>query len=248
MEKRELTIEEKMLQKVKKRKRKKRNRKIIRFIFLLCTVSLFILYLISDSSKVRSLTVQNNSIYSDEEILSKAKLNYQSSYLLTNRFWVNHLLKKDVLIKNASMSKDLQGGFTIYIEEEKIIGYINEQPSSLLVQGKGLLDVKNIDVSNIPRLSNFSDQQLAKLDDAFEKVEPSIIAMISEILPHLESYNAEMVKIIMNDGNRITTSYEGVYLLNQYKHILPQLNGTHVCLFMDEYSGNIIKQAGKCEK
>lgn len=243
-----MTIEEKMLQKVNKRKRKRRNRKIVRFVFLLCTVSLFVLYLVSDSSKVRSLTVQNNVVYSDEEILKKANLDYQSSYLLTVRYWVNHLLKSDSLIKDASMSKDLHGGFTIYVEEEKIIGYLSDKPSNLLVQGKGLVDVKNINVSNIPRLSNFTDKQLEKLDDAFNKVKPNIVSMISEILPHSESYNAEMVKIIMNDGNRITTSYEGIYLMNQYKNILPQLKGTHVCLFMDEYTGNIIKQSGKCEK
>ena len=50
----------------------------------------------------------------------------------------------------------------------------------------------------------------------------------------------------MNDGNRITTSYKCIYLLNRYRKILPQLEGTHVCLFIDEYSGNIIKQNTDC--
>lgn len=247
MEEKILTIEEKMLQKVNKKKKRKRNRKIIKFVFLMSAIGLLGFYLISDISKVKSITVVNNVVYSDEEILEKAKIDYKSSYLLTLRFWTNYMLEKDPLIKNASLSKNLQGGFTITIEEEKIIGYVADSPNNVLIQGKGMVKVDNLNIQNISRLSGFNDQQLKMLDEAFSKVKVELLPMISEIIPHSESYNENMVKIIMNDGNRITSSYEGIYLINNYKKILPQLQGTHVCLFMDEYSGNIIKQANDCK-
>lgn len=247
MEEKNLTIEERMLEKVKRNKKRKRNRKIVKGVLLLSVLSLFAFYLISDMSKVRYLKVMNNTLYTDTEILEKAGLNYQSNYVLTIRFWINHLLKKDPLIKNAKMDKDFEGGFTIYIDEEKVIGYLADAEDILLVQGKGSLTVLNVDREKLPRLVDFNDEQLKLLDAAFQDVNPEIFTMISEMMPHEETYNPNMVKMIMNDGNRITTSYEGVYLINQYKKILPQLEGTHVCLYMDAYSKNIIKQAGECK-
>ena len=106
--------------------------------------------------------------------------------------------------------------------------------------------ISGLRLQNIPRIGDFTQEQLEMLDDAFEKVNSEVLAMVSEILPHVESYNDQMVRIIMNDGNRVTTSYGGIHLLNSYKKILPQLEGTHVCLFMDEFTGNIIKQNTDC--
>lgn len=248
MEEKNLTIEERMLRKVQLRKRKKRNRRIVRWVLGMSCIGLFCLYLVSDMSHVKSITIINNTLYSNEEILKKASLTHDSSYLLTIRFLVNRQLENDPLIKDAKLSKNLHGGFTIYIEEEKVIGYLENDPNCVLVQGKGVIRMKNVPYQKITRLNGFKDEQLKELDKAFEKVDLEVLSLISEIVPHSESHNQEMVQLIMNDGNRVSTSYEGVYLINQYKKILPQLEGTHVCLFMDEYTGNIIKQANDCTK
>lgn len=241
-----LSIEEKLLQQVKKKKRRKRNRRLLRIVILLFTITMIGLYLSSDLSKVKSLTVKNNTHYTDEQILELAGIDYDSNYLLTFRLFVNYKLEKDPLIKDAKLQKDIHGGFTITIEEEKVIGYLEENSNLLLIQGHGSEKVKNVSLKSIPRIGRFSDEQLKKLDESFKDVDSSILTMISEILPHSETYNNEMVRIIMNDGNRVTASYDGIYLLNNYKRILPQLEGTHVCLFMDELSGNIIKQSVDC--
>lgn len=246
MEEKTLSIEEKLLRQVKKKKRKRRNRRIARLVLFLVFISMIIFYLMSDMSKVKSLTVKNNMYYSDEQILEIAQVDYDTNYVLTPGFLINYKLKKDPLIHSSSLHKDLHGGFTITVEEEKVIGYLEDNNHLLLIQGNGIEKISNISLKSIPRIGAFSDAQLLKLDDAFEKVDSSIVTMISEILPHSETYNDEMVRIVMNDGNRITTSYEGIYLINSYKKILPQLEGTHVCLFMDELSGNIIKQSVDC--
>lgn len=247
MEEKVLSIEEKLLQQVDKKRKKRRNRRLIKMVLILSTICLLFFYLMSDMSRVKTLTVLNNTYYTDEQILDKAELDYHSSYVLTIRFWVNHLLEEDPLIKKASLKKDLKGGFTIYIEEEKVIGYLKNDPSSLLIQGKSIQNVKDVSVENIPRIGDFNNDQLQELDEAFKDVDNEILMMISEILPHAESYNDQMVRIIMNDGNRVTTSYKGISILNSYKKILPQLEGTHVCLFMDEFTGNIIKQNIDCK-
>lgn len=246
MEKRVVSIEEKLLEQVEKKKKKKKNKRILRFVLIICSLCLVVFYLLSDMSKVKSLTVQNNSLYSDEQILEKTGLSYESSYILTVRWFVNWKLEKDPLIQKASLKKDLQGGFTIYIEEEKVIGYLKEQPTMLLIEGEGLYEVSDVHAKNMARIGDFNEEQLAKLNEAFKEVEAGALNRVSEILPYSESYDSDMVMFVMNDGNRVKTSYGGIYLLNNYRRILPQLEGTHVCLFMDELSGSIIKQSGEC--
>ena len=241
-----LTIEESLLRQVKKKKRKRRNKRIARFALLISVIVLVVFYLTSDMSKVKSLTVKNNIHYSDSQILELAGIDYDSNYILTNSFYVNYKLEKNSLIADAKLKKDLHGGFTIYIEEEKVIGSLKENPQLLLIQGKGIENISNISLKSIPRIGAFTDDQLLRLNKSFENVDSKVLTMISEILPHAETYNSEMVRIVMNDGNRITSSYEGISLINSYKKILPQLEGTHVCLFMDELSGNIIKQSVDC--
>lgn len=241
-----LTIEESLLRQVKKKKRKRRNKRIARFALLISLIVLVVFYLTSDMSKVKSLTVKNNIHYSDSQILELANIDYDSNYILTNSFYVNYKLEKNSLIADAKLKKDLHGGFTIYVEEEKVIGSLKENPQLLLIQGKGVENISNISLKSIPRIGAFSDEQLLRLNESFENVDSKVLTMISEILPHAETYNSEMVRIVMNDGNRITSSYDGISLINNYKKILPQLEGTHVCLFMDELSGNIIKQSVDC--
>lgn len=248
MERQQLTIEESLLRQVKIKKRKRRNRKILRFLLIVLVVLLTVFYLVSDVSKVKSLTVKNNIHYSDDQILEIANLDYDSSYVLTLGLWVNYQLEKDPLIKDSKLKKDLYGGFTITVEEEKVIGYLMNDPKLLLIQGKGTYEIENISLKNIPRIGEFTSDQLKELNKAFESVDSSVLTMISEILPHSETYNSDMVMLIMNDGNRVISGFDGVYLINRYKNILPQLNGSHVCLFMDELSGSIIKQNVDCVK
>ncbi len=244
----ELTIEERLLKQVKQKKRKRRNKKILKFVLIASFISMIIFYLFGDISKVKSLTVKNNRYYTDRQVLEIAGIDYESRYVLTIGMWVNYKLERDPLIKNAHLKKDLHGGFTIDIEEERIIGYLKTDTNLVLIQGKGIVKIKDVSLSYMPRIGEFSNEQLTKLNKSFETVDASVLTMISEIIPHSETYNNEMVMIIMNDGNRVITGYDGISLINQYKRILPQLEGTHVCLFMDELSNSIIKQNGDCVK
>ena len=244
----ELTIEERLLKQVKQKKRKRRNKKILKFVLIASFISMIIFYLFGDISKVKSLTVKNNRYYTDRQVLEIAGIDYESRYVLTIGMWVNYKLERDPLIKNAHLKKDLHGGFTIDIEEERIIGYLKTDTNLVLIQGKGIVKIKDVSLSYMPRIGEFSNEQLTKLNKSFETVDASVLTMISEIIPHSETYNNEMVMIIMNDGNRVITGYDGISLINQYKKILPQLEGTHVCLFMDELSNSIIKQNGDCVK
>ena len=66
--------------------------------------------------------------------------------------------------------------------------------------------------------------------------------LISEINPHQESYDKNMVELIMEDGNRIYTSYDSMILLNAYKKTLKSLKEDNVCFVMDSLTGSYVTE------
>lgn len=242
-------VEKRYLSQIEKKKRRRTKRKIIKYIFLLSMVLLIFAYLTSDISKVKSLVVQENNLYSDEKILEMAKLDYNSSFILNPSFVIAYRIEKDELIKKAHVSKNLQNGIEISIDEEKVIGYLDDEKKRLLVQNKGIIeyeDWESLIYSSIPRIGKFTDSQLEELNQAFLNVEKEMILMISEIEAYKTSYDDNMVQLIMVDGNRITTSMKGIEMINKYKDVLKSLQGSHVCLYLEEISGTIFKEADDC--
>lgn len=238
------TISETMLRQIKRKKRLRLYRRIKRMFALIALISIVVAYFKSDFSKVKSYKINENQFYTEEEILKTADLDLET-YFLTPTFVIERKLEENPLIEKAELKKDFSGQFKIRITDAKIIGYLSDDTKKVLVQGRGVNTINRYNNLELPRISGLNEEQLALLDSGFEKVEKEYTFMISEILHHSESYNNNMVMLIMDDGNRIVSGFNGLYLLNNYKAIKPQLTGHQVCLYLDDISGNIIKQT-KC--
>lgn len=232
----------------KKRKRKRRRKKIR----LVCTLAIFIsltLYFISDASKIKTLEVNGNIYYSDQQILDQANLSYDSRYVFHPTFLLRMKLKKLDLVNDVKINRSWNGNISINVTEDKVIGYYVTNNENRLLLGDGTsksVSEENLEkIVNFPLIDGFSDEQLKNLAKAFTKkgdeVESSVIAMISEILPHEESYDKHAVKIVMQDGNTLYGSYDDISVLNYYLSTLKNLEGNHVCLFMMSDEGTMPK-------
>lgn len=242
-------LEKRYLSQLNRKRKIRTRRRLLRFVGLLIVALLVFAYFSSDISKVKTLTVENNMLYSDDQILEKAGLDYQSSYILNPGFLIKMRLKEDPLIKDVSVTKTWGGGIMVSVEESLVIGYLKNAPQTLLVQGIGKFNAKDLSQLNavmIPRIGGFTDEQLTMLDEAFEKVDKEVMPLISELEPYVTSYDENMVQFVMIDGNRVTTSMKGIEMLNSYRSVLKELEGTHVCLYMDDISGNIFKEVDDC--
>lgn len=236
-----------------RKKRRRRKWKIFRWSFFCMILVLGTLYFVSDYSKVKSLTVKNSTFYTEEEILNKAGLSYNTRYLLVPGFYISHKLENDPLIDSVDVSKNLDGAIIIQVNEIPVVGYLAEDGGKLkllLTNGKTVnVDQKYLSsVVLYPQLDGFKKSQLPKIAKAFKgknaQTTNAIISMISEIHPYSTNYDANMLQLVMQDGNRVYTSLKGVRLLDQYTKILAYLQGSHVCLFVDEDTNSI--QKNKC--
>lgn len=224
--------------KKKNRKKRKRRRHLLIFFVLLC-VGIF--YFSSDISKVKSLEVNGNQFYSKEMVLKKAGLSYNSRYIVLPKFYIEWKLKQDKFIKKATVTKGMDGAISVSIEEKTIIGYFIESGKNYaLVSDGSQIELKSDELDrivNYPLIDGFDKTELKKLAASFNKskneIKPAVIAMMSEMQPYQTSYDKHMVKIYMQDGNTIFTSYDSMSLLNDYLGTLKKLNKTNVCLWPD---------------
>ncbi len=239
----------------KKKKRRKQKRRLRLCIF---AVVLFVicLYFSGDFSKVKSLKVSGNYYYTKDEVIKKANLSYKTRYLIMPKFYIERKLKHDDLIEDASVDKKLNGNLKISIKEVQSIGYFVENNKNYMLFSNGLekeIKQDTLDViANYPVIDGFSKKERQNLAKAFSykgsEVTQEIIAMIAEISPHKESYDDHMVKFVMQDGNKIYSSYESVQLLNAYKKTLKNLKKDHVCFVMDANTETYITENCKSFK
>ncbi len=226
----------------KKKNRKKRNLviKIVSFICIICWIAA---YFGSDLSKVKSVQVVGNNYYFDKDVMDLAGIDYDTPYILTGiPFLYEKKLSENQMIEDCDISFGLDGIVKIEVKEKRVIGYyLNEKKADLyllLSDGSSLKVEEEHEKSIVkyPLLSGFNDKQLKDIAKAFinkkDAVREDIIDLISEIAPHQESYDKDMLKIVMIDGNTFYTSYQTVPQINAYKGILKELKKENVCFVM----------------
>lgn len=238
----------KALQK-KKRKRKKRRRRR-RILFLIIFLSAMVSYFLSDVSKIKSIVVSGNRIYSDEQIQQLANISYETRYIVCPSFWMKWNIEKGEMIASAEVKKKIDGSVHITVEEKKAIGYVlNDDGTKEIVLDSGekvkMEDDFAKSMMELPLISGFDDEQLEKLAKSIKTSKKEItqdsIGRISEIVAYAESYDEHMVKLLMQDGNTIYTSYGGMRLFPSYDAVLKELEGKDVCLFFEEATDVVAK-------
>ncbi len=236
----------KLKDKREKRTKKWKRLRRVSLILLLCVGTL---YYFSDYAKVKRLYVSGNRFYKSETVFSIANVSYDTRYLFTPGFYIKWKLEKDPLIKQAEVSVDWNGTVTMNILEETIIGYIVDnagQTSAILGDGTRhtIQEAQLESIIHYPLISGLSDENISlfakSLTNPENPVKDKYISMISEVRPYETSYDNNMVKLVMQDGNTIYSSYVGLGLLNYYTSVLERLNKTHVCLIVQESTNSII--------
>lgn len=230
----------------KKLKRTRRRIKILIVLFLIGTISI---YMLTSLSNVKILKVNNNIIYSQQQILDKASLKYNDKLVFHPAYCIEKVLEEDELIKDVSVRKDYFSG-SIYIDvtEEKVIGHYSENGKNyvLLVNGKSVeFDDTELALISSPYIVDLNEEQRELLAESFLEVDSDDIALVSEIRYFSTSYDDNMLKLLMQDGRIVFTAYSDVSLLKNYRGMLEKDNGKIRCFHFLE--GTFFTESKYCE-
>lgn len=238
-----------VIEKRKKVRELAKFNKIKRKLFLLGVliglVIIIIIYFIRPISNVSKINVEGNHYLSDDYILNLANINDNSSYVLVFDFLVEKELTKDKLIESSDVYHGKDNVININVVEKQPVGYIYDSNLKIvLTDGTIITDDEYVDlIAELPLINGFDDENVKLISKSFEKVDPYIIESMSEIQRYSQSYDLNMMQILMRDGNYVFVSIYSMDVLNQYFDISFKLNEKNVCIFIEDISKNAYKSS-----
>lgn len=238
---------------VRKQKKSKKKRSLsIRTCIILSSIifvlASLVVYYFSFDSRAHVLSSSGNYYYTDKQIYQIANVSTDTRLWLTPSFLIENRLESNPLIDNATVQKS-QNKISFEIEEKVVIGYYvqNNKNYLLTIDNESIeLDTKYLKtIAHFPLLSDFDESQRKKIAKQFKEnkdsLSRSVIEKIAEMVPFQTSYDDNMIKMTMQDGNIVYTSMDSLVMMANYQAMLTELHGQNACLLLDAQHSAIDK-------
>ncbi len=231
----EETLEQEKTEKKLLRKKVMQSRLLIVGI-IVGLVGIFLAYIISSVSNVRSVKVINNSFLSDEYILKQAGISTESEFILIFPAAKELTLRADPLIKSVDIRRGANHSVVIDVTENDIVGYRYDKNMELILGDGSYITFKSEYISNLsllPMFMSVPDEKTKEVAAEMCKLDPDVLYRIAEVRDFALSYDENMVKFVMEDGYKVYSSINGIGFLKDYLAIIKNTGSSHKCIYFD---------------
>lgn len=232
---------------MKKRKKRRassgRTGLICGLLFSLCAGTV---YFFSEDSRIQALACSGNYYFTSQEIYALAGVSRNTRMLFNPTSEMENRLEENPFIESASVS--LEGKtISIDVSEKTIVGYYADKEGTrfLLSDGSSLPIEEQSEIRkmiHVPMLVDLTEDQRSQLASQVSQypaqITKEVLEKIAEIVPWQESYDDQMLKLTMQDGNEVFTSLASLPMIGGYQDILSGLQGETACLLLD--AGNSV--------
>jgi cell division septal protein FtsQ len=202
----------------------------------------------SPDSRVKVISVSGNYLFSKDQICQMAGVSMDTRLWLVPDFLISSKVQSNPLIESCTVKKSGMN-LSIQVQEQTVIGYyVQDDANYMLTTAGESIEVQPEYLNLIlyfPLLSGLDEEQMQQLCQVFSDnskyLDREIIAQIAEIVPYQSSYDENMLKLTMQDGNVIFTSMEDFIMMTHYEDLLPSLLGQSVCLLLDKDNSAVNK-------
>ncbi|MGW9855701.1 cell division protein FtsQ [Staphylococcus hominis] len=200
-----LTVAEKREQQKKdKRKRQKRIQYII-ITALILLILIFLLYMFTPLSRISYINISGNHNVSNSQV--EKELNVKDGtriYTFSKSKAINNL-KKNSLIKDVEIHKQLPNTLNVKIIENNLVGFVKDKNKYVpIIEGNKKLKNYNGDIaSSAPMLEDFKGEDLNNITKALSKMSNETRNMISEIKYAPLQNQQNRVLLYMKDGMQV---------------------------------------------
>lgn len=211
-------------------------------------VSSVFVYYFSTDSHVKVLSCKNNYYLSDSEVYDLANVSTKTRLYLVPSILLEKRVEKMPFVQSCKVSKKNRK-LTFDVQEKLIVGYyVKDDKNFALLQDGTSIEIEEQYLNMIvhfPLLSDFNAKQRKQLCEQFQKhskiLTRDLIEKFAEIVPYKTSYDKNMFKITMQDGNIVYTNLNSIKMLSKYQSVLTKLKGQSVCLVLDSTHSTIEK-------
>lgn len=230
----------------------KSSRQSLQRVLLICVLfmmaSSFIVYYFSEDSHVKVLSCNGNYYLSNDEIYDLAKVDTNSRMFLMPSFLLENRVENNPFIESCTVTKT-DKKISFKIKEKMIVGYYisNSKNYALCIDGKKFSISKKYlkAIVHFPLISEMTSQQRKQLCNVLNQnkktITKELIEKIAEIVPYKSTYDTNMFKITMQDGNIVYSDLSSLEMLSKYPSVLTALKGQSVCLVLDSEHSAIEK-------
>lgn len=209
--------------------------------------SVFVYYFSTDSH-VKVLSCKNNYYLSDNEVYDLANVSTKTRLYFVPSILFEKRVEKMPFVQSCKVSKKNRK-LTFDVQEKLIVGYyVKGDKNFALFQDGTSIEIEEQYLNMIvhfPLLSDFNAKQRKQLCEQFQKhrkvLTRELIEKFAEIVPYKTSYDKNMFKITMQDGNIVYTNLKSIKMLSKYQSVLTKLKGQSVCLVLDSTHSTIEK-------
>lgn len=236
---------------------KKKKRKLSRLgklTFLLAFLVIFTICCLIFTSKIKNVKVIGNELVSEKYILNALSINEDEPLYRCYNFIKIMQVKKDVLIEDIDIKVKGDRTVVIKIKENKIIGQREKDGNTQLILSTGkIIDYKEGSINNLvllPCFIDIDDDKTIKIAEKLALIDNDNLFRISEVHDLSFTYDYDMVKLVMDEGNYIYSSLEGLtYVKNYLKIITNDQNEDNKCiLIMEQYNKALKTDCSQLEK
>lgn len=209
--------------------------------------SVFVYYFSTDSH-VKVLSCKNNYYLLDNEVYDLANVSTKTRLYFVPSILFEKRVEKMPFVQSCKVSKKNRK-LTFDVQEKLIVGYyVKGDKNFALFQDGTSIEIEEQYLNMIvhfPLLSDFNAKQHKQLCEQFQKhskiLTRDLIEKFAEIVPYKTSYDKNMFKITMQDGNIVYTNLNSIKMLSKYQSVLTKLKGQSVCLVLDSTHSTIEK-------
>lgn len=226
----------------KKRLRKAQNqfsnnqRHLLKWSMFCGGLLIVLLYFFLPISYTKGISVSGNVNLSQDYIKEISNVDGNHRFFLTIPFLTEMRLKSNPMISDAKVTLNENHIISIQVTEKKAIGYRydDDEPIVLFADNttapleSGYLDI----IADIPYITGFNEtEQTRLLCNAFENIEPSVIADISEISQYKLPYDDQTIKVLMRTGGYFVSNYHDLYMINDYHLVEKKVTDSSKCVY-----------------
>ena len=211
----------------KKKKRKLKKKKLIKFVIVVVLILLGISFL--TDVRINNVVVKGNILYSDYEIIEKAKIDNYPSSLKNLSLNIKKRLLKDVYIKNVNVYKKGLKKVVIEVKENLPLFYYSPTKKTILTDKSEVED--NFPVPTV--INYVPDKIYELLLNEISSINYDIVKRISEIKYDPNEVDDERFLLTMNDGNYVYLTLERFDKIDKYLEIIKSFDNKKGILYLD---------------
>ena len=184
-----------------------------------------------------NIKITNNSYFTDQKVLEKAKINYNDNFFFLSTKKIEKEFA-DWSICKVKVKKKSYQVLEIYFDNVDLLAYYSEDLQLYLLDNEANVYNYNNEyletLKLLPYLVDYNQQDRKEIIQHLQVLDRSLIYQISEISHHFTSYDENMLKLTMEDGNQLFLDFASIPLLRSYNQIVENLHQKNRCIYFVE--------------